>query len=571
MGNSVLDKRILLFVFILCLFSIINSVYAKVIYVAPTGKPYSGNANNTSYNDPIGFNYFSNQIPSSVLSAGDTLYFKGGQYNLKVAFKLTLSNNGGNTEKMTFVGSYPGEVAVFDFRNQPYGKEETGSDNIGLRVDGNYTHLKGIVARYSGKNGFFINATDCLIESCTTYGNCDSGFQIKQAGNLVKNCDSFENFDYKNMSGSSPKYGNGADGFADTKKISRSGTLNTYIGCRSWRNSDDGWDFYGVQGESVIRNCWAFDMAPEFFDMTDHPRYEKDKTYFDTFEKNNGRIILLNYGNGNGFKLGGGTTYSEALPYNGEWAVNNVILTNCVAFGNGNDSDRSSGKGFDQNNNHGKMTIYNCTAYGNKRNYGFTYNTSVDSLIIRNSISTKGKISDSFSPSKKLITNNNWNLGITVTDADFVSVDTEQAYGQRNTDGNLSDMGNLFYLTAGSNCIDKGINVGLPYVNTAPDLGAFEFNSTLSINKDKISDFSEFVYPNPIINEANFSIYLPVSSRIVIELFDMMGKRVAVIADKQMNEGSNNVVFHKGGLSEGVYLYTISYNGKRHGRHLIIK
>ena len=51
-------------------------------------------------------------------------------------------------------------------------------------------------------------------------------------------------------------------------------------------------------------------------------------------------------GNGNGFKLGGNAAQA------------NNVATRCVAFGNPT-------KGFDQNNNTGGITLYNCVAYAN--------------------------------------------------------------------------------------------------------------------------------------------------------------------------------------------------------------
>jgi len=43
----------------------------------------------------------------------------------------------------------------------------------------------------------------------------------------------------------------------------------------------------------------------------------------------------------------------------------------------------------------------------------------------------------------------------------------------RKVDGSLPDI-TFGHLKAGSDLIDKGINVGLPYSGSAPDLGAFE-------------------------------------------------------------------------------------------------
>lgn len=46
--------------------------------------------------------------------------------------------------------------------------------------------------------------------------------------------------------------------------------------------------------------------------------------------------------------------------------------------------------------------------------------------------------------------------------------------GTRQSDGSLPNLGNYFKLAQSSDAIDGGINVGLPYKGTAPDLGPFE-------------------------------------------------------------------------------------------------
>jgi chitinase len=66
---------------------------------------------------------------------------------------------------------------------------------------------------------------------------------------------------------------------------------------------------------------------------------------------------------------------------------------------------------------------------------------------------------------------------VTVSAADFVSLDFSGATGQRNADGSLPTI-NFLKLAAGSNLIDKGVDVGLPYSGSAPDLGAYEYSAT---------------------------------------------------------------------------------------------
>jgi hypothetical protein len=87
-----------------------------------------------------------------------------------------------------------------------------------------------------------------------------------------------------------------------------------------------------------------------------------------------------------------------------------------------------------------------------------------NNLLYKNYNSLNGVQSDSY---------NNWNLSVTVTDADFVSLDVSQLLRPRKADGSLPDI-TFGHLVAGSDLIDKGVNVGLPYSGSAPDLGAFE-------------------------------------------------------------------------------------------------
>ncbi len=461
-------------------YSILLSLSAKTIYFAPTGKSITkeGGEYRSSYDSPFGFNNLSSSMPTSLVATGDTVYFKGGQYDVKASF--TFIQTAGTAERRTYLGSYPGETAIFDFREQPYGDSYRG-----LKVGVSYVHIYGIVVRYAGDNGMYVSAKNNIIENCSFYGNCDSGLQVSSGDNLIKNCDSYQNFDYKTMSGTSPDYGGNADGFADSKKTVRTGTTNTYIGCRAWENSDDGWDFYAVQGESVIKDSWCFRNGPAEYDLTDFPRYETDKAFLDGFKNiETGKIIVKNYGNGNGFKIGGGTTSGSTT----DWAINNIVVTNCVSFEN-------KVKGFDQNNNHGTMTFYNCTGYKNAPNYGFS-NATATSLTVQNCISASNKGSDSFKPSAGTKTFNNWNVSpkITVADTDFQNVDLSNAYANRNADGSLPNMNGLFRLSPSSQCIDKGTPiVGLSYTGSAPDLGAFEYSASSGIKQAPQDAFGLYI------------------------------------------------------------------------------
>lgn len=194
---------------------------------------------------------------SKATAAGDTLFLRGGQYDL--SSKVSFNNSGTSTARIAYF-AYPDETVIVDFRTQVYGER-------GFQVNANYLHFKGIQIQYSGDNGMHITSNYNIIEECTFYRNCDTGLQITGntdaygistggVGNLIKNCDSYENFDYKTMgsgtlSDGTPytysDFGGNADGFAD-KLFDNTTDSNTYEGCRAWSNSDDGWDMYNRKG-----------------------------------------------------------------------------------------------------------------------------------------------------------------------------------------------------------------------------------------------------------------------------------------------------------------------------------
>jgi len=68
---------------------------------------------------------------------------------------------------------------------------------------------------------------------------------------------------------------------------------------------------------------------------------------------------------------------------------------------------------------------------------------------------------------------NSWDLGLTPSSGDFESLSDSGFMGPRNADGSLPNL-NFLKLRAGSQMIDRGTNVGLPYSGVAPDLGAYE-------------------------------------------------------------------------------------------------
>lgn len=434
------------------LFAGISHIFATTYYAAP-----NGSGDGKTYDTPCSLSKGIN----SLRQGGDTLYLLNGQYDLD---KTTISYKNGAAGQYIVISGYPNEKVILDFRRTAY-----GTRGLQIAETCTYLHIKDLTLRYSGKNNLYNEGSNCLFENLDIYGSADTGCQMKKGGNnIIKNVDSHDNFDYElDKSGNLTQcdFGGNADGFAD-KQFTGNG--NHYIGCRSWNNSDDGWDFFQrvSNSETIIEGCICYKNGPAYYDMRNHPRYQTDKAWFDQFKDGktvtdaDGNEVTVtldkypNMGNGNGFKLGGGST------------IHNVLVHHCLSVAN-------TVKGYDQNSDAGAVRLYNNTAYMNNSDYSF-YNANGCSLDIQNCISFQPKGKNTFDSRIVQVSNNNsWSSGFSVSAADFLSLDTAEITARRLVDGRLAE-GLLLHLSEGSALIDAGNDVGLDYMGEAPDLGCYE-------------------------------------------------------------------------------------------------
>lgn len=428
-------------------------VQATDYYVSPTG---SG----SSYTESSPGKLTSTVIGK--LKAGDNLYLMGGQYDFQNSLSINRSGTEGN---MITIQPYNDERPILDFR-------QTANKTNGVKVGGNYLHFKNITIRYAGYKGIWLEESQyCILEGLDVYGCCNAGIQLRSGGhNMVINCDSHDNFDYQDKGGN-------ADGFADKQGDACPG--NIYIGCRSWNNSDDGWDSFErvTNGTpTVYINCIAWNNGPATFDLTSHPRVLGKDAGLSCFS---GKDLanFPNGGNPNGFKVGGNGT------------KHNVELYRCLAVGHRK-------KGFDQNNNAGNMMVINCTAYKNDINYGFgndyAYTLAVYNNISLSPLSSHWKRSDKGTTTQ---VHNTWN-GDTkpwaANESDFEGLDvTEIIFAERQADGTLPETTQFHLKATATQLIDQGVEFTdfsgehissyVSYKGAAPDLGCYEFSGSTAI------------------------------------------------------------------------------------------
>lgn len=67
-------------------------------------------------------------------------------------------------------------------------------------------------------------------------------------------------------------------------------------------------------------------------------------------------------------------------------------------------------------------------------------------------------------------------------------------------------------------------------------------------------------YPNPFNPTTTISFTMPVSGKVLLEVYDVTGKTVATLVDNDISAGQHSVELNAYGLSSGIYFYRIRAN-----------
>ena len=394
----------------------------------------------------------------STAVAGDTVYIRGGTYDITTPATagagINFTKSGTATSPINYF-AYQGEVPVFDFTNMVI---STSGYTHGFVINASYLHFKGLEIRYVPMNTFSNNGVAVtgggydVFELLNMHHNSGNGIFIgskSAGGHQVINCDAHDNYDATSSQGQ----GQNADGFG--VHYQTAGATTIIRGCRSWWNSDDGYDLINQEVPVTVESSWAMGNG---------------YAMYGTFNPSSG--------NGNGFKMGSSQT-----------GVRHLVQNN-VAW-------KNKASGFYANHSTGGNTWYNNTSFMNGYQYNMLASPAGDPTttitltgalahIMRNNIGYPNKNTNMTGVDTMF---NTWDLNITPTAKDFasttdpsvsgtgMSIESSGALGPRAADGSMPAI-DFLKLAAGSQMIDKGTDVSLPFAGAAPDLGAYEYGAT---------------------------------------------------------------------------------------------
>ena len=123
----------------------------------------------------------------------------------------------------------------------------------------------------------------------------------------------------------------------------------------------------------------------------------------------------------------------------------------------------------------------------------------------------------------------------------------------------------------GRNGINNSINK-YSFIDRTPTSGGILFYRIKQINYDgqvQYSDVAEVSfmpteyilyqnYPNPFNPTTNIIFSIPEDSKVIINLYNLVGEEVTEIVNKSFTTGYHELMFNASGLAGGVYFYRIT-------------
>lgn len=320
----------LYFLFLVLLLNAVSGSEAAVRFVSPSGD---------DANDMMSAETACSTLGKALagLVPGDSVFILPGVYNVAkeeisgfdnpgpyaVVYHLSMKGEKGKPIVIKGLRDEAGNRPVFDFSGITLAddKNPSGYRITGFLVSGSYLKLSDFECR-----GIMVTRTDHSQSenirisngSYNTFDNiaCHDGMGIgfflnkNSHHNLIVNCDGYNNYDP--ISDIDPRTGMGSGGNNDAFGCHVKGGMdgNMFIGCRAWRNSDDGFDLINCYSPVAITYSIAVQSG---YDGEGKSRAD-----------------------GNGFKAGGFNMKPRNVPlFNGK-APRHTVMNNFAAANKAN-------------------------------------------------------------------------------------------------------------------------------------------------------------------------------------------------------------------------------------------
>ncbi|WP_326661311.1 right-handed parallel beta-helix repeat-containing protein [Streptomyces canus] len=319
---------------------------------------------------------------------GDTVAVRAGTYAL--TDNITIATSGTASQPIS-LGAYQGERVVIDGEqlaasHTPVGGSIPRAERGAIHQEASYWRISDLEI-VNGPYGVYCDGCNGnVFARLKTHDNYESGFQLQGASgnNQILNLDSYANRDPR-------KNGESADGLAIKEG---SGTGNVVRGARLWNNVDDGFDDWKFTSPVIVENTIAYGNG---FNRWNFPDFA---------------------GDGNGFKLGGGSP-APAVAH---------TLRNSIAF-------KNAAHGVTDNGNTGALALSRNSTWANGGT-GFDADVSGGKAKLTGNLSVADAKAAALG-SATVSSGNSWDLGGTWNASSVLSTDPAPLTGARGADGSL--------------------------------------------------------------------------------------------------------------------------------------
>lgn len=89
--------------------------------------------------------------------------------------------------------------------------------------------------------------------------------------------------------------------------------------------------------------------------------------------------------------------------------------------------------------------------------------------------------------------------------------------------------------------------------------GSFEYSKEIEVEVGIPDNFTLYQnYPNPFNPATIISWQLPVGSHVTLKIYDLLGREITTLVDKEFEAGKYETVFDASEYSSGIYLYRLT-------------
>jgi len=124
--------------------------------------------------------------------------------------------------------------------------------------------------------------------------------------------------------------------------------------------------------------------------------------------------------------------------------------------------------------------------------------------------------------------------------------------------GNSNNIKNYYFF-------DTSINQGKQYfyrLKQIDNSGKFTYSNEIKIIVP-VTVFTESLsqnYPNPFNSSTVIEYFISKTNFVIIKIYDVMGREVKTLLNKEISAGNHSILFNANGLSSGIYFYMMIVN-----------